>query len=133
MNRDMMKSKIKFALKEDSVAKKNTRWSPDTQPNIYQVDLFLRKSGYRLVDVINEGGHPELIIEALKESHLHPDITHSVADQAFYVEVKKYGELGASDLEELIKGYQTALGVVKRLDDLDLSKLEYEKEDKPSE
>lgn len=120
-----MKSKIKFALKEDSVARKTTRWNPDTQPNIYQMDIFLRKSGYRLIDVVDNEGHPEPIIESMKEGHLHPDITYSVADQVFYVNVKKYGELIASDLEEVIKGYQTALGVVQHLGDLDLSKLEF--------
>ena len=122
---ESLKEKIRTALKEDSVARKTTRWNPDTQPNIYQLDIFLRKSGYRLVDVVNNGGHPEPIIESIKEGHLHPDITYSVSDQVFYVEVKKYGELVASDLEEVIKGYQTALGVVQHLEDLDLYKLEF--------
>ena len=122
---ESLKEKIKTALKEDSVARKTTRWNPDTQPNIYQLDIFLRKSGYRLLDVVNNEGHPEPIIEAMKEGHLHPDITYSVPDQVFYVDVKKYGELIASDLEEIIKGYQTALGVVQHLEKLDLSKLEF--------
>lgn len=124
MSRDRIKSKIKFALKEDSIAKKNTRWDPDTQPNIYQLDIFLRKSGYRLFDVVINKGHPELMIETIKEGHLHPEINHNVADQAFYIEVKKYGELSASDVEEIVKGYQTAIGVVKHLEKLDLNKLE---------
>lgn len=128
-NRSRMKSKIKFALKEDMIAKKNTRWNPDTQPNLYQLDVFLRKSGYRLFDVVDNNGHPELMIETIKEGHLHPEINHSVADSAFYIEVKKYGELVASDVEEIIRGYQTAVGVVNHLDKLDLSKLEFSKEE----
>lgn len=125
---ESIKDKIRFALKEDSMIKRKIKWDPDTQPNIYQLDLFLRKSGYRLVDIINNGGHPEPIIEAIKESHLHPDITFIIADQTFYVDIKRYGQIIASDLEELIKGYQNALGVVKYLDTLDLSKLEVEEE-----
>lgn len=122
---ESLKSKIRLALKEDNVARKTTRWNPDTQPNTYQLDIFLRKSGYRLVDVIDNGGLPDLMIEPIKGGHLHPDITYSVADQVFYVDVKKYGELVASDLEEVIKGCQTALGVVQHLEKLDLSKLEF--------
>ena len=127
-NKDRMKSKIKFALKEDMIAKRNTRWNPDNQPNLYQLDVFLRKSGYRLFDVVDNGGKPELMIETIKEGHLHPEINHNVADGAFYIEVKKYGELIASDVEEIIRGYQTAVGVVKHLDNLDLSKLEFRKD-----
>lgn len=125
MNHNIMKSKIKHALKEDKIAKRDTRWNSDTQPNIYQLDIFLRKSGYRLVDVLDNDGHPEPIIESIKESYLHPEITYSVSDNTFYVKVDKYGELEASDLEEIMKGYQTALGVLKHLENLDLSKLEY--------
>lgn len=124
-NRSRMKSKIKFALKEDMIAKRNTRWNPDNQPNLYQLDVFLRKSGYRLFDVFNNEGKPELMIETIKEGHLHPEINHDVADGVFYIEVKKYGELIASDVEEIMRGYQTAIGVVKHLEQLDLSKLEF--------
>ena len=123
-NRSKMKSKIKFALKEDIIAKKNTRWNLDSQPNLYQLDVFLRKSGYRLFDVVDNEGKPELMIETIKEGHLHPEISHNVADGNFYIEIKKYGELIASDVAEIVRGYQTAIGVVEHLERLDLNKLE---------
>lgn len=127
--RDKLKSKIKFAIKEDAQAKKNSRWDSDSQPNIYQLDIFLRKSGYRLVDIVETEGLPELFIEAIKKDHLHPDINHFITDNVFYIEVKKYGELIASDVEEIIKGYQAAVEVVKHLESMDLKKLEYQKKE----
>lgn len=101
-----------------------TKWSPESQPNLYELANFLRKSGYRLVEVIDHGESPELIIESIRSGYLHPEISHDIEERRFYVRVEDHGFLAASDVQEIIKGYNTALGVIQHLDSLDLSKLE---------
>ena len=58
-----------------------TKWNPDNQPNIYELDNFLRKSGYRLIDIIEHkesslshslSHNYELIIEPITPGYLHP-------------------------------------------------------------
>lgn len=103
----------------------SSKWDSDTQPNIYELDNFLRKSGYKLTDILeHKDTIPELIIEPLKSGYLHPEINHDVAEKEFYVNVIKYGMLGASDLEGIIEGYETALGVLRHLKTIDLDSLE---------
>ena len=126
---ESLREQIRTAIREDTKARKYIKWNPDSQPNLYQLDLFLRKSGYRLTDVVAQDNNPEVLIEPLNPSHLAPDILHQPGEGKFFIDVKKYGELEYSDVEELIKGYTTAVEVVKHLEKLDLSKLEYEKED----
>lgn len=102
-----------------------SKWDSDTQPNIYELDNFLRKSGYKLVDIIeHEDNIPELIIEPLKKGYLHPEINHDVNEKDFYVNVIKYGMLELSDLEGIIEGYETALGVLRHLKSVSLDTLE---------
>lgn len=124
--RGEIKNKIKKALQEDNIARTSTRWNSDTQPNLYELDIFLRKSGYRLTDIVLHDDTPELLIEAIKVDHLHPEIIHQVDEDVFYIKTKDYGELIVSDLEELIKGYEIAINVVKHLEELDLHRLEFE-------
>lgn len=118
-----IKDKIREAFRED-MDNKASQWNPDTQPNLFELDRFLRKSGYRLVDVLTGAGVKELMIEPKNSSHLYPEITHDVSDNHFYINVKRYGELIVSDVEEVIKGYQNAVSVVKRLEQVNLDKLE---------
>lgn len=103
-----------------------SKWDPDTQPNIYELSNFLRKSGYRLVDIIDHKNSPELIIEAIKPGHLYPEIVQDVKSGKFYTRIENHGLMIASGVEEIIKGYETALGVLHHLEDLDLSRLEIE-------
>lgn len=121
-----LRSKIKKALTEDNEVMKYSKWDMDSQRNLYNVDKFLRKSGYRLLDATKRDGVPELFIKAMKDSHLYPDITHHIEEGEFFINVIKYGELNASDVEEIIKGYEAALGVVHYLNDIDMSSLEIE-------
>jgi len=124
-----MKDKIKEAFNTKKTL--NSKWDPQGQPNAYQLDIFLRKAGYKLVDMIpqSSGGStvPELIIEPIKEGYRHPDITHMIAEDTFYMKMKSYGEMPASDVETIIQVYQAVLAVLNHLNELDKSKLEYEK------
>lgn len=124
--RDSIRKKIKEAQK----IREANRWSPDTQPNIYELENFLRKSGYRLVDILDhEDKGIELIIEPIKSGYLYPEISHDIEEGAFYAKVVEHGMLVASDIEEIVKGYTTALGVLNHLDELDLSTLEITPDD----
>lgn len=131
-----LKAKIKEAMTDKNTpeykaAKKSpVKWDADTQPNLYALSEFLRKAGYRLIDAIeHEGNKVELLIEPIEEGHLHPDIIHDIDNDIFCADIIKYGLLGKSDLEEVIKGYETALGVIKYLDTLHLNKMEVNIED----
>lgn len=125
-----IKKSIRKAFRPKSLKEAAIKWDSETQPNLYELDNFLRKSGYRLVDtLIHKGNIIEPVIEAIKEGHLHPDISYNAEDEWFYVRVKEYGLLNSSDLEDIIKGYTTALGVLNHLDTLDLTKLEVSSED----
>lgn len=136
--RDSIRKRIKEAQgekksqdqKTTSTSAKVGKWDPDTQPNIYELNNFLRKSGYRLVDIVShEGASPELLIEAISKDYLHPDISHDIEDGLFYAKVTEHGLLVSSDLEEIIKGYTTAQGVLKHLENLDLDTLELDEEE----
>lgn len=117
-----LRDNIRRAMRE---AKSLSKWSSDTQKNLYSLDSFLRKSGYRLADILDhEEGSRELIIEPVKPGYLHPEIVHDVSEGSFYIKVEEHGLLNASDVEEIIKGYTTALGVVGHLDSLDIQSLE---------
>lgn len=119
--REALQKNIRRKIKEYRVSK----WSPDAQPNIYELDKFLRKSGYRLTDLLpHEKGTPELVIEPIKLNYSHPNIEHDIEENEFFIEVKDHGLLILSDLEEIVKGYQNAMAVVTYLESLDLSKLE---------
>lgn len=133
-----MRLKVKDMIREAFSNKKtlNSKWDPQGQPNNYALDIFLRKSGYKLVDIIpqSNGGNvvPELLIEPVKEGYRNPDITHMVDEDIFYMKMKSYGEMPASDVETIIEVYQKVLVVLNHLNDLDKSNLEYESE-KPTE
>lgn len=120
-------------IKEAFSRKTATKWDPETQPNLYALGEFLRKAGYRLVDVLEHNDVLELLIEPKEEGYLHPNITHNLDTDEFTVDVRKYGELGASDLEEIIKGYEASLGVIKYLNSLHLNTLEVEREEEEEE
>lgn len=118
---------IKKNIREEvgkKLRKNDSKWNPDTQPNIYELSNFLRKSGYRLVDILEHNNSPELIIEAIKPGYLFPEISHGIKDNEFYVKVDDHGLMVASDVEEIIKGYENAVGVLHYLEGLNLSKLE---------
>ena len=122
---------IRKSIREEvgkKLRKPNSRWNPDTQPNIYELSNFLQKSGYRLVDILVHEDYPELLIEAVKPGYLYPEITQDIREKEFYVRVEEKGLMTASDVEEIIKGYETALGVLHHLEDLELSRLEIEKD-----
>lgn len=120
-----IKKSIREAMNKRLREASNDKWDATSQPNIYELSNFLRKSGYRLVDIVeHEGATIELIIEAIKPSYLYPEIVHDIAEQLFYAKVVEHGMLIASDLEEIMKGYNTALGVLNHLEELDLQELE---------
>lgn len=124
---------IRKSIREEvgkKLKKPNSRWNPDTQPNIYELSNFLQKSGYRLVDILVHEDYPELLIEAIKPGYLFPEISHDIKEKEFYAKVEDHGLMIASDIEEIIKGYETAIGVLHHLEELDLSKLEIDKEEK---
>lgn len=123
---------IRKSIREEvgkKLKKPNSRWNPDTQPNIYELSNFLQKSGYRLVDILVHEEGPELLIEAVKPGYLYPEITQDIREKEFYVRVEEKGLMTASDVEEIIKGYDNAVSVLKYLEDLDLSKLEINSEE----
>lgn len=128
---------IRKIIKEEvgrRIKNPNSKWSADSQPNIYELDSFLKKSGYRLVDILahdkdSEVHGYELIIEPINPGYLYPEISHDYADNNFYAKIVDHGLLVASDVEEIIKGYTTALGVLQYLESLDISKLEVHSED----
>lgn len=122
--------KIREAIKKRNKLLEVTKWDVDTHPNIYALDKFLRKSGYRLIELIvhKETEIPEVIIEPIKKDHpLYPDIVHDLSDGNFYSKPVKSELLGASDLESLIQTYENSLSIVKYLDSIDLKKLEVSK------
>lgn len=111
------------------------KWDANSQPNLYDLDKFLRKSGYSLrsADYLKGYKFPELFIESSEPEYLHPEILHDLVENAFEVVVENKGILGASDLEEVIKGYENALGVINYLNSLDLTELEVEDEEEEYE
>lgn len=106
---------IEGKIKDAFTRRKNAIFDPETQPTLYKMSNFLRKAGYRMNDVLAHGSGVEIILTPIKEDYLHPDITHHIENHEFYVKVKSYGELEPSDLEEVIKGYENALEVIKYL------------------
>lgn len=117
-------------MREDIKAKKFNKYNPDSQPNLYELDKFLRKSGYRLVDTVSHtNGELELVIEPIKAGYLYPEIFHDIEDHNFYAKVVDHGLLVSHDLEGILEGYTTALGVLKYLDSLDLDTLEIKSEE----
>lgn len=121
---DIRKSIIEAVSK--NMKNSQNKWDPESQPNIYELANFLRKSGYRLIDVLihKNNDTPELLIEPIKSDYLHPEISHDISEGYFYAKIVEHGMLVASDLEEIIKGYNNALGVLDYLQSLDLSILE---------
>lgn len=130
-----MRLKMKDMIREafNSSKNLNSKWDSQSQVNAYSLDIFLRKAGYKLVDIIPQDKEgkvvPELIIEPVKAGYRHPEITHMVDEGAFYMKMKSYGEMPASDVETIIEVYQNVLAVLNHLNGLDTSKLEYEKPD----
>ena len=130
-----MRLKMKDMIKEAFSNKRDlsSKWDSQTQPNAYALDIFLRKAGYKLVDMIPQesGGQaiPELLIEPIKEDYKHPEITHMIEENVFYMKMKSYGELPASDVETIIQVYQNVLAVMNHLEELDKSKLEYREQE----
>ena len=75
---------IRKSIREEvgkKLKKPNSRWNPDTQPNIYELSNFLQKSGYRLVDILVHEDYPELLIEAIKPGYLFPEISHDIKER----------------------------------------------------
>ena len=123
---------IRKSIREEvgkKLKKPNNRWILILNL-IYELSNFLQKSGYRLVDILVHEDYPELLIEAIKPGYLFPEISHDIKEKEFYAKVEDYGLMIASDIEEIIKGYETAIGVLHHLEELDLSKLEIDKEEK---
>ena len=99
------------------------------QPNIFELDNFLQKSGYRLVDILSHNRSSEtpgleLVIEPIESGHLHPEIYHNYVEGNFYAKIIDHGLLISSDVEEIIKGYTTVLEVLRYLETLDMKNLE---------
>ena len=65
-----------------------------------------------------------LSIDPIRSDELHPDLIHDIANNKFYVEVKDQGYVDSKDLENIIKGFNNSIEILKYLDDLDLSTLE---------
>ena len=114
-------------LKEDirSKMKGISQWDPVKYPITEKLDLFLRKSGYRLASVLPVGEEKtatraELVVEPLVSNYLHPEISYESEAREYQVEVKSYGYLAASDVEEIIEGYNTALAVIDHLIGVDM-------------
>lgn len=124
-----LENKIREAIKKS--LREDASYDSTTQPNLYELNNFLRKSGYKLSEVISQKDKevPELIILPIKESYLYPEISHDIEEGEFYIKVVEHGLLVASDVEEIIKGYTTAIGVVEHLESLDLTKLELSDEE----
>lgn len=123
-----IRERIRKEFSKKSVLKEASRskWDSDNQPNVYELDNFLRKSGYRLLDVLlsRDSDLHEILLEPIKPGYLYPEITHDIKDGIFYINVTNYGLLEASDVEGIIRGYENALAVVHHLQSLDLKKLE---------
>lgn len=118
--------KIKKAFKKEKKLIEANKWNPDLYPNIYEMENFLRKSGYRIIDIIEQKNSdiPEVVIEPIKKGYLYPEISHDLTDNKFYAKVIDYGMLGESDLIGIIQGYENAVSVIKHLNSLDLRDLE---------
>ena len=104
-------------------------WDARVTPNNYALDLYLRKSGYKLINVSRYSKGIRLGIVPRKKGYHTPEIYHDYADNIYEIQTTSYGTLEVSDIEEVIKGYETAISVVKYLMSLDLEKLEVEDED----
>lgn len=117
-----IKDRIKTALDEDRKIRQNTRWSEEDQPKLYMIDRFLRKNKYRLSDVIVSEGRRELIVDALESSHFTPTIENQSGK--YFINIKKYGPMEVTDVEQIIQGYQRAVAVVNYLNEIDLTSLE---------
>lgn len=127
-----IENKIKEAFKKDErLSEAVGKWDPDKQPNIYELNNFLRKSGYRLLDVlaVKDTTIPEIILEPLKAGYLYPEIQHYTKEGKFYIKVIDHGMLESSDVEGMITGYENALAVVKHLESLDLHDMEVEEDE----
>lgn len=124
-----IRDQIREAIKSRN-GRLNSTWSQDREPHIYEVDKFLRKSGYKLSNIevhhINGKSLPELIIEPMSPGYLYPDVSHMVAEGKYYIDVKKYGEMEISDVKGIIKGYENAIAVVSYLETVNLNSLEFE-------
>lgn len=118
-----VKDNIRKAVSSNLKNKKYTRWDSESQPTIYAIDNFLRKSGYRLIDILTQGNKYELIIEPLKKGYFHPEISHDTKDDHFYAKITEYGMMESSDIEDTIKSYENALGVLKYLENQDLKNI----------
>lgn len=121
-----LENKIKDAFKNTKVLGEDLQLKADEHPNTYELDNYLKKAGYKLLELIEHEGSkvPEVLLEPKNPGYLFPQISHIVKEDKFYVDVVKYGMLEASDLEKVMQGYENALSVVTYLENLDLSKLE---------
>lgn len=121
-----LESMIREAFSKKKDTEEIVKWDPDTQPNLYELALFLKKSGYRLVDMIYSGVKDtgELIIEPVTPGYLYPEIVHDIVEEGFYIKVVDQGILPVSDVESLVQGYQNAIAVIHHLNSIDLTKLE---------
>lgn len=117
---DDIRDKVNQRLRES----RGMKWDSHSHPKSYELNNYLLKSGYLLDDVlVHKSNTVELIIKPRVPGYLHPDISHDIAENRFYVNVVDYGYLESSDLEGLLVGYNTALTVMKYLDRLDLSEI----------
>ena len=119
-----MKDKIRDAMTSRLKEASSIKYDSSTQPNLYELDNFLKKSGSKLVDVIDHEGSIELIIDPKYPGVYYPEISHEVEEGKFYTRVKERGWLEMSDLDMVMEGYETAKYVINHLESLDLSKLE---------
>lgn len=100
-----------------------SNWDAKDYPNSYELDIYLRKLGYTLNRVHkNDGKVVKLQIDSVKDNYTTPKI-YWVEDH-LEVQTASYGTLEVSDLEEVIKGYQKAIEVIKHIESLNIDNLE---------
>lgn len=125
-----LKENIRSRVNE-KLSGRSSKWDPQRYPESSDLNEYLLKAGYLLKEIIvHSSGSVELVIKPRTAGYLHPEITHDITDNVFYVEVKEYGLLNSSDLEEIISGYNTALEVVRYLERVNLSLIKSENSSK---
>lgn len=116
--KDNIRKKVNAKLRKQT----HLQYDYELYPKTYELHAFLKRSGYLLDNIVyhRDLDKVELIIRPKVKGYLHPDISHDMSDNKFYVRVDSYGLLEVSELENILKGYTTAAGVLSELSQLDL-------------